>query len=74
MFIDIDHKRNGELKKWWTTKRSEPLTFNSITGGTASSLLNPAVNLGSYKNDLAIPTSERDNFKLCEELVKEVEI
>ena len=74
MFIDIDHKRRIELKKWWAIKRTEPLTFNSITGGMVNSLMNPAVNSGSYKNDSAVPTSERDNFKLCEELVKEVEI
>lgn len=74
MFIDIDHKRKVELKKWWTTKRSEPLTFKSITGGMANSLMNPAVNPGSYKNDSAVPGNERDNFKLCEELVKELEM
>ena len=75
IFIDINHKRTDELRRWWATQKRDPLAFNSITGGLVNSLVNPIQNPCASKTDLTESKAviDRDNFKLCDELIEEVD-
>jgi len=63
------------LLKWYNIKKRDPLAFRSITGGLVNSLINPIANPAVATKDALVSTSvaaERDNFKLCDELMDEV--
>jgi replication factor A1 len=76
MFIDCECARTTQLKKWWGQGDKLKRVFPSITGGLVNSIVNPVTStVGSSKGDSTVsstPPTDRDNFKLCEELINSV--
>ena len=74
IFVDCKCTRTKELQRWWSMRRDREVNdFMSITGGQANSIVNPSGDLHSKAHSSETPQSnDRDNFKLCDELVSEV--